>query len=121
MVYDPVDGHLLDYKTRTYRPPKGLEDYLRARDRHCRYPGATRAAADTDLDHTKPFHHHPDPDPGGSTSADNLACLSRHAHRAKTHGHYQTRQDPDGTLHLTTPLGRTYTTKPWDYRPDSER
>jgi hypothetical protein len=77
MVYDPVDGHLLDYKTRTYRPPKGLEDYLRARDRHCRYPGATRAAADTDLDHTKPFHHHPDPeqddvpesDPGGSTSA----------------------------------------------------
>ncbi|MDX6203769.1 MAG: hypothetical protein QOJ83_3269, partial [Frankiales bacterium] len=36
-------------------------------------------------------------------------------------GHYQTRQDPDGTLHWTTPLGRTYTTQPWDYRPDSER
>ncbi|MDX6202442.1 MAG: hypothetical protein QOJ83_1942, partial [Frankiales bacterium] len=63
----------------------------------------------------------PEDDQGGTTSAENLVTLSRFAHRAKTHGHYQTRQDPDGTLHLTTPLGRTYTTQPWDYRPDSER
>ncbi|MDX6209182.1 MAG: hypothetical protein QOE24_1573, partial [Frankiales bacterium] len=69
------------------------------------------------------FRHPRDPedDHGGPTSAGNLACLSRFAHRAKTHGHYRTRQDPDGTLHCTTPLGRTYTTQPWDYRPDSER
>jgi hypothetical protein len=25
------------------------------------------------------------------------------------------------TRHWTTPLGRTYTTHPWDYRPDSDR
>jgi hypothetical protein len=125
MIYDPVDGHLLDYHTRTYRPPKGLDAYIRARDRRCRFPGGTRAAENCDLDHTQPFRHQPEGDAGddhgGSTSAGNLACLSRFAHRAKTHGHYQTRQDPDGTLHLTTPLGRTYTTQPWDYRPDSER
>ncbi|MDX6223584.1 MAG: hypothetical protein QOD91_2638, partial [Frankiales bacterium] len=42
-------------------------------------------------------------------------------HRAKTFGDYQTRQDPDGTRHWTTPLGRTYTTRPWNYRPDSDR
>ncbi|MDX6227369.1 MAG: hypothetical protein QOI76_759, partial [Frankiales bacterium] len=116
-------------------------------DRHCRFPGCTRPAEDCDLDHTQPFRHHHehehdsgqeavpwqkavpeqeavserDDDQGGSTSADNLASLCRFTHRAKTHGHYHTRQDPDGTLHLSTPLGRTYTTKPWDYRPDSER
>jgi hypothetical protein len=127
MVYDPVDGHMLDYKRRTYRPPPGLDDYTRARDRYCRFPGSTRPAADDDLDHTQPFQHPetddpgPEDDQGGSTSAANLACLCRFVHRAKTHGHYQTRQDPDGTLHFTTALGRTYTTKPWDYRPDSER
>jgi hypothetical protein len=122
MIYHPVDGHLLDYHTRTYRPPKDLDTYIRARDRHCRFPGCTRPAQNCDLDHTQPFRHHPDPDDqGGSTSAGNLASLCRFSHRAKTHGHYQTRQDPDGTLHLSTPLGRTYTTTPWDYRPDSER
>ncbi|MDX6230414.1 MAG: hypothetical protein QOI76_3804, partial [Frankiales bacterium] len=137
MIYHPVDGPLLDYHTRTYRPPQDLDTYIRARDRHCRFPGCTRPAQDCDLDHTQPFRHEPDPgqndvpeqkavpeqddDQGGSTSAGNLASLCRYTHRAKTHGHYHTRQDPDGTLHLSTPLGRTYTTKPWDYRPDSER
>jgi hypothetical protein len=60
MIYDPVDGHLLDYHTRTYRPPKGLDAYIRARDRHCRFPGGTRPAEDCDLDHTTPFQHQPD-------------------------------------------------------------
>ncbi|MDX6255197.1 MAG: hypothetical protein QOJ11_1531, partial [Frankiales bacterium] len=31
MIYHPVDGHLLDYHTRTYRPPKDLDTYIRAR------------------------------------------------------------------------------------------
>ena len=59
--------------------------------------------------------------PGGATASNNLIALSRRPHRAKTHGGYHTTQDPDGTLHLTTPLGRHYTTKPWDYRPDSDK
>jgi hypothetical protein len=58
---------------------------------------------------------------GGATAARNLAALCRPAHRAKTFGGYVTLQGPDGTLHLTTPLGRTYTTKPWDYRSAGER
>ena len=60
MIYDPVDGHLLDYKTGTYRPPKPLDGYARARDRHCRFPGCTRPAENCDLDHTKPFQHDPE-------------------------------------------------------------
>jgi hypothetical protein len=115
MVYDPVDGHLLDYGRDTYRPPKRLDDFRRARDRLCRFPGSGRSASSSDGDHTNPFV------PTGRTSADNIVSLSRSAHRAKTHGHFQTSQDPDGTLHWITPLGRRYTTRPWDYRPDSER
>ena len=50
-----------------------------------------------------------------------MACLSRTAHRGKTHGDYQLHHHPDGTITWTTPLGRTYTTHPWDYRPDSDK
>ncbi len=115
MVYDPVDGHLLDYAQDVYRPPKQLDDYRKARDRVCRFPGSSRSAYHSDGDHTIPFGR------GGRTSSDDIISLSRSPHRAKTHGHFRTSQDPDGTLHWITPLGRRYTTKPWDYRPDGER
>ncbi|BEP15075.1 hypothetical protein acdb102_33860 [Acidothermaceae bacterium B102] len=115
LVYDPVTGYLLDYKSDRYRLPAALDRFCAMRDRHCRFPGATQPAHLCDNEHTHAF------DQGGPTSAANIVNLSRFAHRAKTHGDYQTHQDPDGTLHWTTPLGRHYTTHPWDYRPESER
>jgi hypothetical protein len=115
-VTDPVDGHLLDYGTRLYRPPKRLANLIRAMDRYCRFPGSGRSAKAADLDHPIPFGT-----PGGTTSAHNLGALSRFVHRAKTHGDYQLRRDPDGTCTWTTPLGRVYGTSPQDYRPDSDR
>jgi hypothetical protein len=115
-VTDPVDGHLLDYGTRLYRPPKRLANLIRAMDRYCRFPGSGRSAKAADLDHPIPFGT-----PGGTTSPHNLGALSRFVHRAKTHGDYQLRRDPDGTCTWTTPLGRVYGTSPQDYRPDSDR
>ena len=134
-IHDEVTGHLLDQGKHTYPPNGPLGQYITARDRECRFPGCPHPAARCDKDHTEPFDHQsaqdcpapnaqscdPDQHPGGSTSAANLSCLCRRTHRAKTFGHYLVRQDPDGTQHWTTPLGRRYTTAPWDYRPDSDR
>ena len=134
-ITDATTGHLTDQGKHTYPPGAPLGRYLTDRDRECLYPGCPHPASNCDKDHAEPFDQqsaqdcpHPDaatcnPDlhPGGATSAANLGCLCRRTHRAKTLGHYQVRQDPDGTRHWTTPLGRHYTTHPWDYRPDSDR
>ena len=134
-VHDEVSGHLLDQGKHSYRPNTALARLVTDRDRHCRFPGCTHPAASCDQDHTEPFNHagaaecpapnpprcDPGRHPGGTTSAANLTSLCRRAHRAKTFGDYPTRQDPDGTLHWTTPLGRHYTTTPHDYRPDSDK
>jgi Domain of unknown function (DUF222) len=118
MVFDPVDGHLLDRGNKTHTPGPELDGYIRARDRFCRFPYSRRSAARADLDHTEPF------DPtgagnGGATSADNLAALSRGAHRLKTHGGHRMRHLGNGILAWETRLGRVYYTKPHDYRPDT--
>jgi Domain of unknown function (DUF222) len=118
-VHEPVTGHLLDKGTRTYLPGKELDEYVRARDRTCRFPGETRRAEDCDLDHDDPFDHD-DPAAGGSTSAENLAALSRRPHRAKTHGGFTYQHLGGGVLLWRTPLGRYYVTYPHDYRPDGD-
>ncbi|MFN8145934.1 MAG: DUF222 domain-containing protein [Candidatus Nanopelagicales bacterium] len=75
-VTDPVTGHLLDYGTEQYLPPR-LRDYLLARD-HCRVPGCTRQASSRlQMDHATPF-------PQGSTSAANCGGLCVHHHQLKT-------------------------------------
>jgi hypothetical protein len=51
-----------------YRPSKALAEFVRCRDRTCRFPGCTRPATVADIDHAIPY-------PWGPTSASNLACL----------------------------------------------
>ncbi|HEX6445873.1 MAG TPA: DUF222 domain-containing protein [Streptosporangiales bacterium] len=48
-----------------YRPSPRLDRYVRARDRRCSFPGCTRRARRSDLDHTIPW-------PRGDTTAANL-------------------------------------------------
>ncbi|MCO7220744.1 DUF222 domain-containing protein [Klenkia sp. PcliD-1-E] len=99
----PTDG---------YTPTAAQYRYLRARDRHCRFPGCRRPAATCDADHVVPYDHH-DPATGGPSSVDNLALLCRHHHRLKTHAPgWAFTLDPDGTLVVTTPGGTTLTTRP---------
>ena len=68
-------------------------------------------ARSCDLDHTIPY----DPDgPPGQTRAQNLACLCRRHHRAKTTGRWRYLRTPDGdytwygpsrTAYVVTPQG----------------
>jgi hypothetical protein len=50
-----------------YRPSRGLQHLVRARNATCTAPGCGRRAASCDLDHTRPHHH------GGRTCECNLA------------------------------------------------
>ncbi|MFF1819066.1 hypothetical protein ACFVWG_17325 [Kribbella sp. NPDC058245] len=75
------------------------------------FPYGTRETTNTlDLDHIHPY----DPlGPPGQTSTDNLAPLSRHGHRVKTHARGWTvhRLNPT-TLEWTTPHGFTFHVTP---------
>jgi len=98
--------------TSRYTPTAAQYRYLRARDRHCRFPGCRRTARDCDADHVIPYDHR-DPAAGGATCIRNLALLCRHHHRLKTHAPgWAFRMDPDGTLHVTTPGSTTLATRP---------
>ncbi len=90
-----------------YRPPRHLAELVRARDRHCRFPGCHVAAVFCDLDHVRPW-------PAGPTAADNLACLCRRHHRVKQRPGWTARLHPDATLTWTDPTGATRTTHPPD-------
>jgi hypothetical protein len=57
-----------------YRPGRALAEFVRCRDGTCRFPGCTRAAMITDIDHTVPY-------PFGPTAASNLVCLCREHYR----------------------------------------
>ncbi|SSC24907.1 HNH nuclease [Klenkia terrae] len=95
-----------------YTPTAAQYRYLRARDRHCRFPGCRQVARACDADHVIPYDHH-DPERGGPTCVSNLAMLCRRHHRLKTHAlGWRFAIDPDGTLHVTTPGGTTRTTRP---------
>ena len=70
-----------------YDPSAAQIRFVKARDRHCRFPGCSRPAEYVDLDHVIPCDHD-DPGGGGPTCVTNLVCLcrstagSRPTHRA---------------------------------------
>jgi hypothetical protein len=109
LVTDPVDGSLLEHSRKTYRPPAALDDFVRARDGKCRFPGCTRSAQHADLDHTIPW-------PKGPTAAGNLGALCRRHHRLKHQTTWQLTQD-NGRFCWTSPTGRHYITEPENHDP----
>ncbi len=85
-------------------PPRWMREQVILRDQHCVFPGCTRDARTCDLDHTTPYQ--PDDPPhsvAGQTHPDNLACLCRRHHRAKTHGPWRYTRTPDGRYVWTGP------------------
>ncbi|MGN7780597.1 DUF222 domain-containing protein [Mycolicibacterium sp. 22603] len=92
-----------------YQPSRKLADFVGCRDLTCRWPGCTMALARCDIDHTTPW-------PYGPTHPSNTKLYCRIQHLIKTFhcgpGGWNDHQHPDGTLTLTAPNGRTYTTKP---------
>jgi HNH endonuclease/Domain of unknown function (DUF222) len=110
LLTDPLSGTLLDYGRTTYHPPAALDDHIRARDQHCRFPHCRRRAIDTELDHVIAWAD------GGETSAANLRALCVHHHKLKHHAGWHVEAHPDGRLTWTTPTGHQHTTEPHDYR-----
>jgi hypothetical protein len=110
LLTHPTTGFLTDVTEKHYRPSAALDRAVRARDVTCRFPGCRRSAdsAGTDLDHTIPW-------PQGPTAATNLAVLCRRHHRLKHSAGWAVSLEPSGIMTWTTPTGRTYTTRPWQY------
>jgi hypothetical protein len=105
LLTDPESGALLDFGTKTYRPPAALRRFIKARDKTCRTPGCMQPADRCDIDHTKPF-------PEGPTSPCNCGLTCRRHHRMKQHPDWNLAQPTPGTFVLTTPTGRSYTREP---------
>jgi Domain of unknown function (DUF222) len=102
LLTDPVSGTLLDYGRTTYRPPAGLADFVRARDKTCQFPGCTRPSERCELDHRKEY-------PEGGTCACNLDALCTHHHQLKHHSDWTGERLPNGDYQWTSPAGLTYT------------
>ncbi|WP_462417763.1 HNH endonuclease signature motif containing protein [Kytococcus sp. Marseille-QA3725] len=110
LVADPVSGHALTVSPHEYRPTSSVARFVRARDGLARDPGSGTEADRCEIDHVVPF------DDGGTTTPDNLQCLSRRGHARKTKRQWVASVQSDSAIEWTSLLGRTYTTDPFDYR-----
>ncbi|HUF33402.1 MAG TPA: DUF222 domain-containing protein [Acidimicrobiales bacterium] len=97
---------ILDYGTATRTVPANLYNALVLRDRHCRHPGCDRPPGWCEAHHVIHVNRH------GPTKLTNLVLkCCRHHHLAHLPRWSET-MDPDGTLTITDPHGRTWTTHP---------
>ncbi|NNG41250.1 HNH endonuclease [Flexivirga sp. ID2601S] len=106
-LVDSATGVVAETACHSYTPGARLARHIRTRDQHCRFPGCTRPATMTDIDHVVRY-------PDGPTAAFNLQCLCRHHHRAKHEGGWQVTMTHDGSCTWISPGGYTYLTRPGD-------
>ena len=107
LVTDPASGTVIDVGRTRYRPPAGLADLVRARDRACVFPTCQTPASRCDIDHLTAWSQ------GGTTSLDNLVTLCKAHHRLKhTPGWALTRDQASGTLSWHTPDKTVYQRHP---------
>ena len=107
LVTDPASGVVIDVGRTRYRPPAGLADLVRARDRACVFPTCQTPAKRCDIDHLTAWSQ------GGTTSLDNLATLCEAHHRLKhTPGWALTRDQSSGILSWHTPDKTVYQRHP---------
>ncbi|WP_278698936.1 HNH endonuclease signature motif containing protein [Actinomyces oris] len=107
LVTDPASGTVVDVGRTRYRPPAGLADLVRARDRACVFPTCQTPAERCDIDHLTAWSQ------GGTTSLDNLVVLCEAHHRLKhTPGWALTRDQATGVLSWHTPDKTVYQRHP---------
>jgi hypothetical protein len=102
----PESGVILSVGDQQYKVTKGMRKALRMRDETCRFPGCSRPAAKSDIDHTQDWQY------DGGTDLDNLAHLCEGHHRLKHLSQWSVIQEPGGVLVWTSPGKRTYRTDP---------
>jgi hypothetical protein len=100
----PVLDPRRDDGVETHDPPPWMRELVILRDRHCVFPGCQVDARSCDLDHITPYDEH---GPPGQTRPDNLACLCRRHHRAKTLGLWRYARTPDRNYLWKGPYGTT--------------
>ncbi|NIJ12534.1 hypothetical protein FHU38_002878 [Saccharomonospora amisosensis] len=109
IVTDPLTGKPVDAGRRRYRPPAVTDDYVRVRDRECRFPGCHRPSQRGDLDHVTAWNDN------GQTHQANLVGLCRRHHRLKNVPGWKYQFDKyTHELTITTPSGYVHTSPP-DY------
>ena len=101
-ITQPLTGELLDVGRDSYIPPQALVDFIRARDRTCRFPGCRQPGGRADIDHAQSW------ETGGETSRANLGLLCRRHHRMKTHEGWDLESFADGSCMWTSPDGKKY-------------
>lgn len=104
----PITGTVLCYDRQTYRVPTDLARWIRRRDRRCRFPGCTRPAKRSDIDHVIPWAR------GGCTNGDNLQALCEMHHTLRHRTGWSPVMFPDGRVVWTSPTGHEYETAPDD-------
>lgn len=107
IVTDPLTGAPVDVGRRRYRPPKVTDEFVRVRDRECRFPGCHRPSQFGDLDHATEWSR------DGNTNAENLIGYCRRHHRLRQSPRWFYRLNRE-TQHLSirTPSGQTFTSGP---------
>ncbi|MFK4115943.1 DUF222 domain-containing protein [Microbacterium sp. NPDC006705] len=100
LLTHPVTGTVLECDS--YRPTAAMVRLLRARDRHCRFPGCRQPAIRCEIDHTIAASD------GGATHVCNLANLCKRHHDVKHHTRWRVQQLAGGRLIWTSPTGRIY-------------
>lgn len=104
VMTSPVTGAVMCVDR--YRPGRGLDRFLAARDEHCRFPGCRQPVWRCDVDHTIGAAC------GGPTHHANLAHLCRRHHVLKTIEAWTAEQIRPGILVWTSPTGRKHTDRP---------
>jgi hypothetical protein len=101
-ITQPLTGELLDVGRESYLPSQHLVDFIRARDRTCRFPGCRQPGGRADIDHATSW------ETGGETNRSNLGLLCRRHHRMKTHQGWDLESYPDGSCLWKSPEGTKY-------------
>ncbi|MCT2084787.1 HNH endonuclease [Microbacterium enclense] len=109
VITHPISGAVLH--TDTYQRTAAIDRYLRARDRHCRWPGCTVPAIRCEIDHNHDWAQ------GGCTDVGNLCCFCQRHHTQKQFTRWKVRQLDGGVMEFTSPTGQVYTDSPHPYPP----
>ena len=103
----PETGAVLSIGRYSYSIPASMRRFLEYRDQTCRHPGCNRRVQKCDLDHSLDWYY------DGQTGTENLAHLCAMHHHLKHHTRWRYQHtDDQGTLEFTSPIGRTYITRP---------
>ena len=105
LIHPETSAVLSVGKTR-YKVPADLKKWLEIRDGTCRFPGCTRQARHSEIDHTHDWQY------SGETRWNNLAHLCKRGHRLKTESGWAVIHTDDGVMHWSSPAGKQYATHP---------